>query len=54
MSTMLQRYSVTLEKKINVDHINAAGSLRSSKDLPGFVERLFCEVDNLQVLCENI
>jgi 5-methylcytosine-specific restriction endonuclease McrA len=42
-----------IEKKINVDHINAAGSLRSSKDLPGFVERLFCEVDNLQVLCEK-
>ena len=41
-----------IEKKINVDHIAAAGSLRSSKDLPGFVERLFCEVDNLQVLCE--
>jgi len=42
-----------IEKKINVDHINAAGSLRSSEDLPGFVERLFCEVDNLQVLCEK-
>ena len=41
-----------IEKKINVDHITAAGSLRSSEDLPGFVERLFCEVDNLQVLCE--
>ena len=41
-----------IEKKINVEHITPAGSLSSSKDLPGFVERLFCEVDNLQVLCE--
>jgi 5-methylcytosine-specific restriction endonuclease McrA len=42
-----------IEKKINVDHIEPAGSLNSSKDLPGFVERLFCEVENLQVLCEK-
>lgn len=41
------------EKKINVDHIIPAGSLNCSADLPGFVERLFCEVDNLQVLCTS-
>lgn len=41
------------EKKINVDHIMPAGSLNCSADLPGFVERLFCEQDNLQVLCET-
>jgi len=29
-----------------------AGTLTCAQDLPGFVERLFCEVDNLQVLCE--
>jgi 5-methylcytosine-specific restriction endonuclease McrA len=40
------------DKKINVDHISPAGSLRCANDLPGFVERLFCEVDNLQVLCQ--
>jgi 5-methylcytosine-specific restriction endonuclease McrA len=40
------------EKKINVDHIVGAGSLNCAADLPGFVERLFCEQDNLQVLCE--
>lgn len=39
------------EKNINVDHIEPAGSLNCANDLPGFVERLFCEVDNLQVLC---
>jgi 5-methylcytosine-specific restriction endonuclease McrA len=37
--------------EINVDHIIPAGTLRCAADLPGFVERLFCEVDNLQVLC---
>jgi len=41
------------EKKINIDHIIPAGSLRSANDLPGFVERLFCEVDNLQCICET-
>jgi 5-methylcytosine-specific restriction endonuclease McrA len=41
------------DKKINVDHIIPAGSLNNAKDLPGFVERLFCEVDNLQVLCSG-
>ena len=40
------------DKKINVDHIVGAGSLNCSNDLPGFVDRLFCEQDNLQVLCE--
>jgi 5-methylcytosine-specific restriction endonuclease McrA len=41
------------EKKINVDHITPAGSLRCANDLPGFVERLFCEIDNLQILCST-
>ena len=41
------------EKKINVDHIVGAGSLNCADDLPGFVNRLFCEQDNLQVLCET-
>jgi len=39
------------DKEINVDHIIPAGTLRCAQDLPGFIERLFCEVDNLQVLC---
>lgn len=41
------------DKKINVDHIKPAGSLRSSSDLGEFIERLFCEIDNLQVLCQG-
>ncbi len=39
------------EKNINVDHIKPAGSLNCAEDLPGFINRLFCEQDNLQVLC---
>jgi 5-methylcytosine-specific restriction endonuclease McrA len=39
------------DKDVNVDHITPAGSLRSANDLAGFIERLFCEVDNLQILC---
>jgi len=41
------------EKNINVDHIIPAGSLQCANDLPGFVERLFVEVEGLQVLCSN-
>lgn len=41
------------EKQVNVDHIQPAGSLNCAADLAGFVERLFCEIDNLQVLCEE-
>jgi 5-methylcytosine-specific restriction endonuclease McrA len=41
------------DKKINVDHVIPAGTLRCANDLPGFVERLFCEIDNLQVLCSG-
>lgn len=38
-------------QRLHVDHVIPAGSLRSLADLPGFVERLFCESDNLRVLC---
>lgn len=41
------------EKAISVDHIIPAGSLNCADDLPGFVERLFCEVEGLQVLCND-
>lgn len=37
--------------EVSVDHKVPAGTLRTYTDLPGFVERLFCEVDGLQVLC---
>jgi len=41
------------DKDISVDHIVPAGSLKNYDDLPGFVERLFCEEDNLQILCKD-
>ena len=41
------------DKQINVDHVLPAGELNKADDLPGFVERLFCEVEGLQTLCLN-
>ena len=41
------------DKQINVDHVLPAGELNKAGDLPGFVERLFCEVEGLQCLCQN-
>lgn len=42
------------DKEVEVDHILEAGSLRSGKDLEGFVERLFAEDPNAyQILCKN-
>lgn len=41
------------EKLVNVDHKIPAGSLNCAADLPLFVERLFCEEKDLQVLCES-
>lgn len=38
---------------VSVDHVVATGSLRSMEDLPGFVSRLFCEKEGLQVLCND-
>ena len=40
------------DKDVDVDHIIPAGSLRKYDDLPGFVERLFCEADGMQILCK--
>ena len=39
-------------KEVEADHIIPCGSLKTYADLPGFVERLFCEVDGLRVLCK--
>lgn len=38
-------------KQVSVDHIVPAGSLNNFEDLPGFVSRLFCSAEGLQVLC---
>lgn len=41
------------ETEVHVDHTIPAGSLRCGDDLKGFVERLFCEVEGFQVLCNT-
>lgn len=38
-------------KEIHVDHVLPCGRLSSLEDLPGFVERLFCEPDGIRKLC---
>lgn len=38
-------------KFVSVDHKIPAGSLRSLEDLAGFVGRLFCREEDLQVMC---
>lgn len=42
-----------MRKNIQADHIAECGSLKSFADLPGFVERLLCEVEGLRLLCET-
>lgn len=37
---------------VEVDHINPAGKLNTYADLPKFTERLFCSVEELQVVCK--
>jgi len=37
---------------IEVDHITPVGSLRNHADLAGFVERLLCSEDELQLMCK--
>ena len=40
-------------KEVNVHHTGPCGTLKAFTDLPGFVERLFCEVDGFEVLCND-
>ena len=39
------------KKLIQIDHIVPCGSLKTFDDLPGFVERMFCEPSGYQCLC---
>lgn len=39
--------------EVKVDHIEPAGSLRKWSDVEGFLQRLFCEADNLRVVCQK-
>lgn len=39
--------------EVEINHIVPAGSLKSGNDLKDFVERLFCEKENLECLCKS-
>jgi len=39
--------------EVQVDHIIPVGSLKSFDDLPGFVQRLFCEEEGLRIVCKR-
>jgi len=41
------------DKEVAVDHIVPCGSLKSYEDLPRFVSTLYCEANNLQVVCNT-
>lgn len=40
-------------KEVSVDHDPPVGPLTCYEDLPGFVERLFCEVDGVRIICHQ-
>lgn len=40
-------------RQIAVHHLKECGSLTCYNDLPGFVERLFCEEEGLVLLCDK-
>lgn len=41
------------QTEVEVDHIEPVGSLKKIEDLEGFVKRLFCNADGLQVLSKE-
>lgn len=40
------------QTQVEVNHKTACGTLRSGDDLKGFIEKLFCEADGLEVVCK--
>ncbi len=42
-----------MQKETQLDHVEPCGTLKCYEDLPGFVARLFCEANNLRVLCKS-
>ena len=40
-------------KEVHVDHIVPCGTLTDYSHLAGFVERLYCEPEDLQILCKE-
>ena len=40
-----------IKKEIEIHHKNPVGKLRSYDDLPVFSENLFCDSNELEILC---
>lgn len=40
------------KKDVEVDHMDAAGSFTSDEHVLGFLKRLFCEPEDLQIVCK--
>ena len=41
------------EKEVQKDHVLPAGSLNKASDFESYIERLFCEKENYQILCST-
>ena len=41
------------EKEIAIHHKIPVGSLKTFEDLPGFCKRLFCEIEDLTLICDT-
>ena len=44
--------AITTRKECQIDHLIPVTPLRGWDDWNGFIERMFCDTDNLQVLCK--
>lgn len=41
------------DKEVELDHIAPCGTLRSFDDVPGFLERMLCDVQGFRVVCKG-
>lgn len=51
MCEMCKKYYI--KAKMEADHKEPVGTLTCAHDLPGFVERLFCDALGYQILCDS-
>lgn len=42
-----------MRKHVKVDHIDDCGPMNKFDDLPGYVERMFCEPEKLRIICDG-
>lgn len=50
---MCEKGKLTRAKDVQIDHINPTVPLSGWDGFDGFIERLFCKVDLLRVLCKT-